>query len=430
MSIFARKLFSRRPVLMAALSGLVLSVFASPALAFGPALPAPAGSGETGVTEVQFFWPFARRERSYRPPSQRREIRRAPSQRQGGSAPAQRRSNIPRGSDGALVGKESEAENATRIVVFGDSVGKDLWEGLVEKFGDNEKFEVFRRTKVSSGIVRDDFYDWDKAVAETLEAGRVDIAIWLIGINDQQQLRDAGGRHDPHTPEWTEAYKKRIDGLIKALQAKGTAVYWVGLPIVRSNRLTKGYAQINDILRERTELAGARFIDIWDGFADENGAYSAYGPDVSGTRRKLRRGNGIHFTDVGNAKLVHFAEQEIMKDLAVAGTTLDGRRVIQQGQRGGLVISGTGADGDGELAGAIDPASGLADPAIASLSAPVPNAAPGQPMMLNAPETAPGKTDGEEVHSPLFTVLMRGDALPPKSGRADDFSWNGGGSGR
>jgi hypothetical protein len=398
-----------------------------PAAAFGPGVPlAAAVTPALEATKVQFFWPF-RPQRSYTPPpAQRRDVRRAPQGDSQAPAPQARKTNVPRGSDGALVGNASEAENATRIVVFGDSVAKDLWEGLLGSIGEEENFEVFRRTKVSSGIVRDDFYDWNAAVAETLEAGRVDIAIWLIGINDLQQLRDAGGRYEPHTPEWTEAYKKRIDGHIGALQAKGAAVYWVGLPIVRSDRLTRGYAKINDILRERTELLGARFIDIWDGFADENGAYSAYGPDVSGTRRKLRRGNGIHFTDVGNAKLVHFVEQEFRKDLAVAGTTLDGRRVIQQGQRGGLVISGTGANADGELAGAIDPATGLADPAMANVAAlPAPNAAPGQPMMLNAPQTADDKTDGEEVFSPLFTVLMRGDALPPKSGRADDFTWDG-----
>lgn len=392
-----------------------------PAMAFGLSpMAAPTEPPRIETRKAQFFWPF-RPQQSYRPPARERAPARQQQQQRQQQAPAPQ----PSGEDGALVGEVSEAENATRVVVFGDSLGKLLWEGLGNSLGsEDEAFSVLRKTKASSGIVRDDFYDWQKAVEATLEEGRVDVAVWMVGINDLQQIRGEGNRHEPNSPEWTEIYKTRIDNLIKALQSKGAAVYWVGLPIVRSDRLTRGYAQINDILRERTELQGARFIDIWDGFADENGAYSAYGPDVSGTRRKLRRGNGIHFTDAGTQKLVHFVEREIRKDLAVAGVNLDGRRVIQQGQRGGLVISGPGGNGaEGELAGANDPSVALADPMVPRTI--VPNASPGQPMMLNGPSTAEGKTDGEEVFSPLFTVLMRGDPLPPKSGRADDFRWDG-----
>ncbi|MFV2093807.1 MAG: DUF459 domain-containing protein, partial [Hyphomicrobiales bacterium] len=308
----------------------------------------------------------------------------------------------------------------------GDSVAKDLWKGMVNSLGQDASFEVLRKTKVSSGMVRDDFYDWQKAVAATQAEGRVDIAVWLIGINDLQKLRTGGGRFEPNTPEWIEAYKARIDGVVKSLQTKGTAVYWVGLPIVRSPRLTAGYARINALVRERVELLGARFVDIWDGFADENGAYSAFGPDIAGARQKLRKGNGIHFTARGNEKLVLFVEQAIKADLAGGGLTLDGQRVIRQGAQGGLVISSRrpGTGGADELAGAVDPSGNVQISAMQPAGPVLPTAAPGRPMMLNTTTTATGKTDGEAVVSPLFTVLMRGEALIPKPGRADDFAWD------
>ncbi|VAW12225.1 hypothetical protein MNBD_ALPHA09-1217 [hydrothermal vent metagenome] len=417
-ALIVRRLVAGFGVVFIAIAMLVGA--GGPAAAFGPGLLAKSAVDvETAIKPAQFFWPFR---------DQRRRLRRAPKRR-GAGQPAQKRIKaVPSGEDKKLAGERKDNENATRIVVFGDSVAKDLWAGMVKSLGQDDSFEVLRKTKVSSGMVRDDFYDWQKAVAAAQNEGRIDIAVWMIGINDLQKLRTGGGRFEPDTPEWVEAYKARVDAVIKALTAKGTAVYWVGLPIVRSPRLTKGYTRINAIVRERVELLGARFVDIWNGFADENGAYSAYGPDIAGARRKMRKGNGIHFSSRGNEKLVLFVEQAIKGDLAGSGTTLDGRRVIRQGAQGGLVISSgsvrpSGAD---DLAGALDPS----DNVVLSLARPsrsaLPTAAPGQPMMLNSPQTATGKTDGEEVVSPLFTVLMRGEALAPKPGRADDFAWDEG----
>lgn len=404
----------------ALIAGVILfgSDMGSSAWAIGPGLSTAPKSAQSSIAKAQFFWPFRSERRVRRAPP--RAKRRQPLRR---ATPA-----VPKGQDGKLSGKKKVDENATRIVVFGDSVAKDLWGGMVGSIGKESSFEVLRKTKVSSGIVREDFYNWREAVKATFDDGRIDVAVWMIGINDLQQLRNAGGRFEPNTPEWSKAYKARIDAIVKTMQEKGTAVYWVGLPIVRSNRLSKGYAQINDLVRSRIESMGARFIDIWDGFADEAGAYSAYGPDLAGARRKMRRGNGIHFSKRGNEKLVHFVEKAIMADLASGGRTLDGRRVIRQGERGGLVVSsGNSAAKPGELAGAGDPASGLQS--LSSLGVPnqiATNAGPGRPLMLNSAKTAPAKIDGEEVISPLFMVLMRGEALPPKSGRADDFAWNGG----
>jgi len=403
---------------------LLVAVFfggSTPASALGPGLtvePQIAGTDAT-IKQAQFFWPFR----------DQRRVRRAPP-RGGKRAPAGGRVKaVPRGEERKLAGVKTENPNATRIVVFGDSVAKDLWQGIAKSLGEDASFEVLRKTKASSGMVRDDFYDWQKAVAAAQSEGRIDIAVWMIGINDLQKLRTGGGRFDPHTPEWNEAYKARIDGAVKALLEKGTAVYWVGLPIARSPKLTKGYAQINTLVRERIDLMGARYVDIWDGFADENGAYSAYGPDIAGDRRKLRKGNGIHFSARGVEKLVLFVEQAIRADLDGAGTTLDGRRVIRQGAQGGLVISSgtSGTGGADELAGAGDPSGNVQVSTVQPIKLPrvaAPTAAPGQPMMLNTPATATGKTDGEEVVSPLFTVLMRGEALAPKPGRADDFAWD------
>ncbi|MFV2091817.1 MAG: DUF459 domain-containing protein, partial [Hyphomicrobiales bacterium] len=289
------------------------------------------------VVRAQFFWSSPPR-RTRRKPI-KRTIRKKPVQvvRPKRVAPT-----------GTLEGAAAGDKTATRIVVFGDSLASGLWQGLAGSIGTEKKFQVLKKTKVSSGIVRDDFYDWGKVVDLVLKDQRVDIAVWMLGVNDGQSMRTKKAKLPPRSKEWMEQYRARVDKIIKAFQAKGTAVYWVGLPIMRSQRISGNVAFFNEIVRERVELAGARYVDIWDGFADQSGKYDAYGPDLAGKKRKLRQANGVHLTKRGNKKLAYFVAQAVRRDLEEFGTTLDGRQVIRQGSgRGGLVV---GANGRGQRA--------------------------------------------------------------------------------
>jgi uncharacterized protein len=76
--------------------------------------------------------------------------------------------------------------------------------------------------------------------------------------------------------------------------------------------------RINDVIRERAYLNGYKYVDAYQGFTDENGAYSAYGPDLEGAIRLLRLRDGTNFTDAGNRKLAHFVEKELRPDLIQA----------------------------------------------------------------------------------------------------------------
>ncbi len=86
-------------------------------------------------------------------------------------------------------------------------------------------------------------------------------------------------------------------------------VAWVGLPPMRNDRLNAQVVKLNELYKERAEKAGAKYIDIWDAFADENGEYNAYGPDINGQNAKLRAADGIHFTKAGARKMAQFLEE-------------------------------------------------------------------------------------------------------------------------
>ena len=68
---------------------------------------------------------------------------------------------------------------------------------------------------------------------------------------------------------------------------------------------------LDEIYRERAEKAGIVYVDIWDGFVDDSGRYAVQGPDFEGQIRRLRTGDGVHFTKAGAVKLANYVDAAI-----------------------------------------------------------------------------------------------------------------------
>jgi hypothetical protein len=92
-------------------------------------------------------------------------------------------------------------------------------------------------------------------------------------------------------------------------------VIWVGLPSERGQKASAESAYLNELYRSRAEKAGIVYVDVWEGFVDEAGKFSPEGPDYQGQVRRLRTGDGIHFTKFGARKLALYVEREIERSL-------------------------------------------------------------------------------------------------------------------
>ena len=128
-----------------------------------------------------------------------------------------------------------------------------------------------------------------------------------------QRAKKTGGSAEFRSDEWEKVYSRRIDDTIAALKSKGVPVIWVGLPPIRGARSSSDAAYLNELYRARAERAGIKYVDVWDGFVDEAGKYSNYGPDYDGQVRRLRLSDGVFFTKAGAIKLARYVEQELSR---------------------------------------------------------------------------------------------------------------------
>src|SRR6185369_8612728 len=114
-------------------------------------------------------------------------------------------------------------------------------------------------------------------------------------------------------------YSKRIDDMIEALKMRGVPIIWVGLPAIRGTKSTADMSYLDELYRARADKAGVTYVDIWDGFVDDQGRYVQDGPDFEGQTRRLRTYDGVYFTKAGAEKLGHYVEHELRRLLSSHG---------------------------------------------------------------------------------------------------------------
>lgn len=333
----------------------------------------------------------------------------------------------------------------TSVVVLGDGMADWLAYGLEEAFADAPEIGIVRRNKLLSGLLRYEArsdLDWWHVARDLLSREKPNYVVMMLGVGDRQNIRErdlvkakdadkkdqadqpgadpnapkdqadepdqsivapepqpgrrANGVIEFRTDQWAAIYSKRIDDTIAALKSKGVPVFWVGLPSIRGPKSTADAVYLNDLYRARAERAGAVYIDVWDGFVDEGGKFTTFGPDFEGQRRRLRAGDGVYFSPAGARKLAHYVERELRRYMSNRGPI-----ALPSGPMGPVPADGKSAVRP--LAGPVVPLTLTPD---------------NSDVLLGGSGASPAQAD-----TTASRVLVKGEPMAAPSGRADDFVW-------
>ena len=295
-----------------------------------------------------------------------------------------------------------KAPDARTVLVVGDFMAAGLAEGLDTAFAENTGVRIVVRSNGSSGFVRDDFYNWPEQIKSLIETEKPAAVIVMLGSNDRQQMKVDDVREQPRSETWTKEYERRTEAFGKAIAEAKVPFLWVGMPAFRVPKMTSDMLAFNDIYHQAAESHGGEFVDVWDGFVDENGAFVTSGPDINGQPVRLRADDGINVSRAGKRKLAFYTEKPLLK---ILGLTAPGSVVTPSA------------------------------PAGAPVEVPAPAAAPividrTAPMLLSDPAldggsellgAAPPAKANPDL--PGEKLVVEGKASVASPGRADDFSW-------
>jgi hypothetical protein len=303
-----------------------------------------------------------------------------------------------------------KAADARNVLVVGDFMAGGLAEGLQAVFADNPSVRIIDRSKGSSGFVRDDFYDWPKEIGPLLKQDKPAVVAVMIGSNDRQSMTVGGTREATRSEGWTKAYEARVAAFGKIIHDDKIPLLWVGMPPFKPGTMTADMLAFNDIYRSAAQAVGGEYVDIWDGFVDENGTFVFSGPDVNGQPVRLRGSDGINMTKAGKRKVAFYAEKPLLKLLGLTNgaESLPKPGAVEThlpGQSGEpastdrtppMPLNDPTLDGDANLLGA----------------SPQPMAEPGSPMgKLAIKGIAPAAPSGRADHFDAAT-----QSRPPQAG--------------
>jgi uncharacterized protein len=290
----------------------------------------------------------------------------------------------------------AKLENARKILVVGDFFAGNIGSELETTFEASPGVAVVTRSDGSSGLVRDDHYDWLAELPGIIDEVKPAIVVVMLGANDRQQMT-SGAREKFRSDAWFEEYRRRVSEVARMVSSSEVPLLWVGLPAFQSASMTADAITLNAIYRARAEEVGGEFVDIWDGFVDEEGKFVLTGSDVNGQQVRLRSADGITFTRAGRTKLAFYVERLARRHL---------------GDMASPELANIDADSLPDL--------GLPTEANKRLLA--------HPISLSDPELDGGKEllgslpEVDDLsQSPRDKLVKRGEMDPAPAGRIDDY---------
>jgi hypothetical protein len=198
------------------------------------------------------------------------------------------------------------AGHPMHLYIAGDSMAGIPGMALVNLSNDTKLIKPLLDYRISTGLVRPDFFNWPAQLQSQVKAFDPGAAVVMWGANDNQGVQTSSGKvYEFGSDGWQKEYRKRVEDVIELLFAGGVRrIYWVGQPIMPDSTYDRQIRLINDVIQSVVKKhPGVQYIDAYAVFSDSGGGYSQYLKDDHGETQQVREQDGEHLTYAGGLRL-------------------------------------------------------------------------------------------------------------------------------
>ena len=186
----------------------------------------------------------------------------------------------------------------------GDSLSQGFGRSLERLAGDDAKSTVSGKGVISTGLARPDVFDWSATFDLAITHTKINVAVVLLGANDDQDMETTDDTVGFATPGWATEYRRRVAALMARADQSVVRLLWIGLPPVRQGTLDTKLKVIDGIIRdEATRHHNTTYIDLRAEVGSPEGGYDPYCHDEGSSQVLCRSNDGVHFTDTGYDRL-------------------------------------------------------------------------------------------------------------------------------
>ncbi|WP_288705795.1 DUF459 domain-containing protein [Bilophila wadsworthia] len=211
----------------------------------------------------------------------------------------------------------AETERKPLVLLVGDSMMMEGFGPVLQRtLRKRPDLEVVREGKYSTGLSRQDYFDWPAQLEKLVGKYNPDMVVICMGANDPQDIIDENRkRHHADSESWKTIYRSRAERLLAVATAKGAKAVWVGLPVMGKEPYSTRVRRLSELQKEACETYHAAFVDTVKVLADAQGNYTTFKVDDKGRHVRLRYKDMVHVTEDGGAMLSAAVEPVVEKEL-------------------------------------------------------------------------------------------------------------------
>jgi hypothetical protein len=191
------------------------------------------------------------------------------------------------------------AEEPLQVVVAGDSTAKSLGDALIGRTTDVAELSFTNDGRVSTGLARSDYFNWGARMQEIIATESPEVVVFMVGANDGQSILEGDGTVVAQfgTPEWTEAYRQRVAGIMDLAAGDGRRLVWVGEPNVGTGNVQEAVTIGNQLAQEEAaSRPWVTYVDVAAMLAGPDGGFSEYLTLPDGSTVRCYSGDGVHLS--------------------------------------------------------------------------------------------------------------------------------------